>query len=215
MSRINVPLAEEVLRSITAQPEEHDQASWFEVTDFDNLPGEARVVYENEDDREEIKTVNVRGMLEGSCGSTACVAGWAALLSGWEVNTVRSLTGNGEFVDTSAVSPDGEEVSGVDFELQGREALELSEQDARFLFFDTDDTTAIIALYGLIKGVDDPFDTVEVARHLGLSLPQDAPNDGWLEDDELDDLTEQVLVRVRDEYPPLTLEEWLQRHASA
>lgn len=216
MSSINIPLAEEVLRSIIGHPEEHDQSTWFEVTDYEKLPKIDLSRDQTEDAAEESVTVTVQGMLEGSCGSTACIAGWAALLSGWKVRTTKITWDDGsEDVESIAVSPEGTQQRGsVDFEDEGGELLGLDHDDAHFLFYNTAGEQAIVVLYGYIKGIEDPRQITSVARHLGVTHEHVQPGD---EDDDLAlsvllDLTTAVVAEIRKEYPPLTLNEWQEKH---
>ena len=221
MSTINVPLAEEVLRSIIGHPEEHDQSSWFEVINFDELP-QVNVKEGTEGDSSTLSTtVTAKGMLEGSCGTTACVAGWAALLSGWQVRTTKHTFKDGwQDIYCTSISPEGAVSSGEtnpDFEAQGQELLELSEDDAHFLFYNTEGEQAIVVLYGHIKGVEDPSQVTNVARHLGITHEYAHPGD---EDDALPpsvlfDLTKAVVAEIRKEYPPLTVQEWEKKHVTS
>ena len=219
MSTFNVPLAEEVLRSIIGHPEEHDQSTWFEVTDYEKLPKVDLSRDQTGDAAEESVTVTVQGMLEGSCGSTACIAGWAALLSGWKVRTTKITWDDGfEEVESIAVSPEGTKQRGsVDFEEEGGELLGLDYDDAHFLFYNTEGEQAIVVLYGYIKGINDPRQVTSVARHLGVTHEDAQPGCG---DDDLSpsvlfDLTKAVVAEIRKEYPPLTVKEWQEKHISA
>ena len=219
MSTFNVPLAEEVLRSIIGHPEEHDQSTWFEVTDYEKLPKVDLSRDQTGDAAEESVTVTVQGMLEGSCGSTACIAGWAALLSGWKVRTTKITWDDGfEEVESIAVSPEGTKQRGsVDFEEEGGELLGLDYDDAHFLFYNTEGEQAIVVLYGHIKGVENPRQVTSVARHLGIA--HEGVHPGY-EDDDLApsvffDLTGVVVAEIRKEYPPLTVQEWEKKHISA
>src|SRR5699024_2084761 len=123
MPNLNTPLAEKVLRSILTHPDEHDQNSWFDVVDFETVPESEGTIEREEFDGEvtETRVITVKGMLEGSCGTTACVAGWAALHDGWSVRTTR-IEGDGN-VEQYAISPTGEEVGfggSIDFQEQGQ-----------------------------------------------------------------------------------------------
>ena len=227
MSTINIPLAEKVLRSILTHPDEHDQNSWFDVIDFDQAPAVDGGIQKDEPSEEDIvpetRVITVKGMLEGSCGTTACVAGWAALHDGWSVRTTR--TDNEDYVDIEqyAISPTGKEFGSgrnIDFQEQGQEALGLEYGDANKLFYDTSDEMAPVYLYGLIRGIEFP-NLLKVADHLGVSyeLPDYLvdEHDDEAEYDEVneDDLPFEQYVRVRDEvlskilseYPPYTPQE--------
>lgn len=223
MSNINIPLAVKVLRSILTHPEEHDQSSWLEVVDFSEAPEvDGGITSDTDEDGRttESRTVTIKGMLEGSCGTSACVAGWAALHEGWQVRTTRTCYDGYVDYGVFSISPEGEECyvgHSVDFEVQGRDALELDYSTSNTLFYDTTNDTAPIYLYGLIKGIEDPSflevaDFLEIPYELSWIDPDDI-EDGYRpgEDDlsgfEFVRVLEQILAHIREEYPPLTEEE--------
>lgn len=222
MPNLNVPLAEKVLRSILTYPDKHDQNSWFELDDFETVPEADEPIEREEFDGEvtETRVITVKGMLEGSCETTACVAGWAALHAGWSVRTTR-IEGYGE-IEQYAISPTGEEVGfgrSIDFQEQGQEALNLDDGDASKLFFDTTDETAPVYLFGLLKGIERP-NLLKVADH--LEIPYELPDylveeyvnvkDNDVNEDDLpfEDyvrVRNEVLHKILSEYPPYTPQE--------
>lgn len=224
MPDLNIPLAEKVLRSILTHPDEHDQDTWFEVVDFETVPESEGAIERKELDDEvtETRVITVQGMLEGSCGTTACVAGWAALHDGWSVRTTRTDNEGHVEIEQYAISPTGEEVGfgrSIDFQEQGQEALGLEYGDANKLFFGTTDETAPVYLFGLLKGIERPnllkvADHLEVPYELPDYLVEEYPD---LEDDDVseEDLPYEQYVRVRSEvlrkilseYPPYTPQE--------
>lgn len=233
MSTINVPLAEQVLRSVLWNPKEHDQGNWFMDVDFDAYSPQDGPVTSQELGKRvyQKKVVSIKGMLEGSCGSTACIAGWAALHSGWKVVTsvYEPEGGLPPRCYQSAIPPEvgvdwaviPDTPGSIDFEVEGREALGLNEQQAGHLFYLVYEEQAIVALYGYIKGIDYYPDLIKVADLLGVPYELDVPEDldseyFALEHLDEDDLTlaskeetyEAVLAKIRQQYPPLTLEEW-------
>lgn len=215
----NVERAEEVLRAIFSVPHEHKQESWFEVNDFQDLPEVGSVGHKDEDGTVvETRTVTINTMLEGSCGTTACIAGWASLLAGWQVRTSLEIHSDGwEHMDHEIVSPQGEvtqHTSSPDFEAEGARALGLTDAEANELFFIMDERYAISALYSRIKFGDASRDmgTSDLAEHFGIEMPDD---DDYYEDEELDHVVDQIVAKIREEYPPLTVVDLMGAGASA
>lgn len=227
MSTINIPLAEKVLRSILTHPDEHDQNSWFEVVDFETFLEPEGAIEREEFDRgvAETRVITVEGMLEGSCGTTACVAGWAALHDGWSVRTTRIDSEGYVDIEQYAISPTGEEVGlgqNIDFQEQGQKALGLSDGESSQLFFDADDEMAPIYLYGLIRGIEFP-NLLKVADLLGFPYEfpayisdrddddpryaEEEPNEDDLPFEQYVRLRNEVLSKILSEYPPYTAQE--------
>lgn len=208
----NIKRAEDVLRSIFAMPESHQQDQWFDVYDFQQLPDkDATVKTVLGEGTVETRTVTIGGMLEGSCGSTACIAGWAALHAGWQIRTSMTTSPDGwENQHGVIISPNGEEEEysgGPDLETEGAEALGLSEEDAHSLFFTMNEHEAIIQLYSLIKG-DELYDNNvwDLAEHFDIEVSE--KGEFIYNTEEYDELLEKVTEAIKDEYPPLTKSEW-------
>lgn len=92
----NRDVARQVLEIITEHPENHDQSTWCE-------PGVHSLLY--------ISTVeDVTG-----CGTTMCVAGWAALVDEYKIDTSLDLAVKGR--SRMTIRAAGERALGVDFRL--------------------------------------------------------------------------------------------------
>lgn len=159
----------QVLASVLAFPEEHRQESWFELEDFDSIPGTPKVEHAEDAShpldppswsKRETHTVTYEGMLSGSCGTSACIAGWAALHEGWRVEVERVVTESlhgrhYEDIEMVVIDPRGvrTETSNPDFEVAGADALGLNSIDASHLFMEEDPLRAISHLYAAIKGL--------------------------------------------------------------
>lgn len=142
MSNINKDVAEKVLRSIFANEAGHAQAKWLSVPDHP---------------RDTFTVVNVGTMEAGTaCGTTACIAGWAALHAGWSLKVEKD---DGNFMGrwVTVVSPDGDEALGlsdVNIDMIGRQALGLGALHATSIFWTLDEHAAIARLYSLLKTDD-------------------------------------------------------------
>lgn len=74
----NVPLPRKVRDPILHHPETHEQASWITTVAFElHKAAAAAAQYPR-------GTRYFRHMQKVVCGTTACVAGWAVQLAGWE-----------------------------------------------------------------------------------------------------------------------------------
>lgn len=198
----NVKLAEDVLRSILTVPEEHLQDQWFEVHNFEELPAVGSIGQKDEDgSSSETRTVTVSTMLEGSCGTSACIAGWATLHAGWKFNTTLEISPDGwEGLSYEVVSPEGDSetfTSSPDLEIDGARALGLAFDQAQDLFFTMDERLAIVRLYALIKGWS--MNPSRVAANLSIDIEKD--EFGGVDEEELWD---KIIEEIKREYPPFT-----------
>lgn len=114
MSEVNYELLHKVLQSVRNHPEHHDQSSWVGVVA--PTPGEAS--------KFTFSSVRI-GMsdlivAEGSCETSACLAGWTLLHSSFVARDGRSFDTQVRFDAFSA--PSGDSVS---FESVGEEAASL------------------------------------------------------------------------------------------
>lgn len=201
----NKKRAEDVLRSVLSFPEEHLQDQWLEVKDFSQTSEIESSPEEDEDGNSvETRTVTVNSMLEGSCGTTACIAGWAVLHAGWKFNTTLKISPDGwESISYESISPTGdrEELASVpELERQGKRALGLTDDQVETLFFTMDEKLATIRLYSLIKGWND--DLFSIASNLNIDVDQD--EDGYFDEDGVMD---QIIAEIKDEYPPFSYTE--------
>ena len=217
----NYDVAEKVLASVVALPDEHDQETWFDIRDWDDIPEQQVTTGTTEhDDFHGIKevpfeerTVTANGMLEGSCGTTACLAGWAALYGGWSVITRRTELSPGIFdTDLRVISPKGEVEQdwtySVDFELQGAEALGIPEDEASTLFMMMRREDAILAFYHIIKGGSlEDYSLWKLAQKEGIMSEDLSPHE-YVEAEDLPDwevldrIEEELMTKVEKEYRP-------------
>lgn len=205
----NVKLAEDVLRSIFTVPENHLQDQWFEVAYFSEVPTVGSTIQKYEDgSSSETRTVTVNTMLEGSCGTTACIAGWATLHAGWKFNTTLEVSRDGwgglswGGLSYEVVSPEGESEtfsSTPDLEIEGARALGLTFDQAQDLFYTMDEKEAAIRLYSLIKGW--PTDIFNVAAILSIDIKDEF---GGVDEEEL---VVKIYNEIQQEYPPFTSSE--------
>ena len=216
----NYDVAEKVLASVVALPDEHDQETWFDIKDWDDIPEQQVTTGTTEwsdnclDDVKEVpfeeRTITANGMLEGTCGTTACLAGWAALYGGWSVITRRTEYRPGWFdTDLCVISPDGKKEQdwtySVDFELQGAEALGIPEDEASILFMMMRREDAILHLYSVIKGGTlHEFDLWEFAQKEGVapegSLEDYAETLDISEGEALDLVEVNLMANIKSEY---------------
>lgn len=201
----NVKLAEDVLRSILTVPEEHLQEQWFQVHHFDELPTVGSIGQKDEDgSSSETRTITVGAMLEGYCGTTACIAGWATLHAGWKFNTTLEVSPDGwEGLSYEVVSPEGESEtfsSTPDLEIDGARALGLTLDQAQDLFFTMDEQIATVRLYALIKGWS--TDIFDVAANLSIDIEKD--EFGYVDEEEM---VVKIYNKIKQEYPPFTSSE--------
>lgn len=122
----NRELAQHILNQLEEKPYAHNQRWWFHK----NRSSEATSV-----------------LMPGErveCGTTLCVAGWAAYISGYMLTSYEGGI-------TTATLPFGPQRQVPDI---GRELLDLSEMDAYILFHNTSNEEAKMALEQIINGRD-------------------------------------------------------------
>lgn len=162
MSKFNEKLAGEVLRSIFTSPSEHKQNKWV------NVPSHPDEGY----------SITSKSMSEGNvCGSQACIAGWAVLHAGWQLDiSVDPDNYRGRSIST--ISPEGEKKDGmteVDFKDEALGVLGLTRQEGGCLFYTMDERLAVARLYSKIKtgGLDDLLKETEEELQSGGYMPLD------------------------------------------
>lgn len=164
---VNIAIAEKVLRSVLSQPGEHDQENWIHTPEKNLIPGTDQLI-----------TLDTMQQ-DSPCGTTACIAGWAALHDGCEViiHPRSAVTRSNQTIVTGInydLRKQGKVIDrghgSVDLEALGQRALDLDNDEAYDLFFLMNNTEAVAALYSLIttgdvtrltdcaeaEGVDDP-----------------------------------------------------------
>lgn len=125
---MNVALAEEIMALILMEPEKLDMTLFVARLD--------RVVALGDDDYYDA------GDLRDDCGTTACIAGWAALLTLPASARIRSgqiieICGREQHIDVYAAAK-----------------LGISRELSQLLFYDVDDSEAVPALKFLIGNPD-------------------------------------------------------------
>lgn len=125
-------LAFEIGQQISRTPDAHQQAFWFRNKDQSNR----RVVSET-------------FLKQPECGTTLCVAGWAAVLNGYDVGYYEHPTGVRSVYAYKMVQ--GLELR---FEIGdlAQDLLEISDGDAEALFCATNNREAVVALEYLETG---------------------------------------------------------------
>lgn len=144
---INTELANDIRTVIDMIPNMHDQENWFYVYEGrkDRLtPEDVHVVELLKEAKEaEEKGVNYSEFEPTvSCEATLCVAGWACIMSGYE------LVQDDDDMEIYAVKDD-EKAFVMN---KGADLLGLDQEVANWLFCDTTDETALEALDDLIDG---------------------------------------------------------------
>lgn len=124
--------ARAILDAIKANPQRHDQTSWVKLVDA------------NGDWLCDVPHATAIDPTE--CGTTMCVAGWAAHLNGWTLHSDSGIATRGDNSDTHV-----REI--------GRCLLGLSRGAARHLFYETDEDAARKTLQGIADG-EHPDDAV-------------------------------------------------------
>lgn len=130
----NVELAQKVLNKVRKHPERHNQA------DFIAMPGGPHKFY-NEDGTENIATITVADFKKTACGTTGCLAGWAAALTAPAGTVLDPIWSN-------LIFPDGTK---ADVEMYAIKALGITVGQANALFYCYDNETAIKRLEYLIE----------------------------------------------------------------
>lgn len=85
-----------------------------------------------------------------SCGTTACIAGWAVQLHGYQLLVHPDHLGDDGVYEVSYCV--GGNKCPMDIEKKAREILGLSQAESDFLFLDIMNSEAVTALDGLIAG---------------------------------------------------------------
>lgn len=126
-------LAFEIGQQISRTPDAHQQAFWFRNEDHSNR-----------------RVVSDTFLKQPECGTTLCVAGWAAVLNGYDVGYYEHTTGVRSVYAFKTIQ--GLELR---FEIGdlAQDLLELSDGDAEALFCGTINSEAVQALEYLERGV--------------------------------------------------------------
>lgn len=154
----NTENARKLVESIEAHRDAFKMSSWAWASNSltkDHLSelGEEEVVFSLED----IDSART------TCGTTLCIAGFAAMHEGWKTKFVRGSDAYSVWIETWMVSPRGEEmdVDDVEWEKIGAEFLGLDPQTASRLFHYVDDNRiALEALRELANGEDPEIVTI-------------------------------------------------------
>lgn len=118
----NVELAQRIHDQITQHPDQHDQGTWC------SLPG--------------VDATDAVGA-DNMCGTTACVAGWAMLFSGYKFRRGVSISYGVPVLATQVLAPTGPNMgvwvdeARVQMSTTGAELLGLNADDAYNLFCGT------------------------------------------------------------------------------
>lgn len=131
----NRELAQKIYDTITAKPELWDQHTWAA---FNDQPTDADEI------------------VEGSCGTTMCLAGWACHLSGEKIDWANGEMQDGKWVAHRLKS--GEQV-----EERATQLLDIDWEDAGWLFYAYDEEQALSRLKQVIENgrVTDPYEEAE------------------------------------------------------
>lgn len=140
MPERNFDLIEKVIEQVTTQPETHDQSFWIGI-DW----GESDFLRSaKETDRSYILEVDKLNL----CGTTACLAGWAHILSGGKI-----------YYDTRAATFLAGNETGPrqwsSFPIAARKAMGLTGEEAEDIFYTTDDERAIQKLKAILAERDE------------------------------------------------------------
>ena len=115
-------VAAEVARRIRTNPRRHDQANWFWFKSHpEKLEITPQVSYGASYERSPVAVIDVSEI--GACGTTACVAGYVALV----------VTPGTQYVSICELFSADHEVLGCPYEI-AKSALRLSTDEAEWLF---------------------------------------------------------------------------------
>lgn len=89
MPEVNYSLIAEVLQSIRNNPEHHDQSTWIGVRADTKEDLDQFVISHKSLNRQDLLVA------EGSCRTSACIAGWTLLLEGYKAHDPYSSSGYG------------------------------------------------------------------------------------------------------------------------
>jgi hypothetical protein len=190
MPDLNYPLIAEILQAIQDQPDKHDQDTWMTVSH------ETLVQMSNEGFTVELGLDSLL-VPDDVCGTSACIAGWAVMLSGYKAiskggRTIRDFRSpEGFFFDDYSIAAEAGKLIGLD-----KDGIEQ-------IFHDyTDDEAKAQLMFLYEKGripkitVDSPFgtaihDTVEFEDY-----------DLYIEGQPQADFTEEWFQRLNNTFPP-------------
>ena len=147
---MNKKLLAKVIQSIVDQPEKHEQESWVRVAAPHDTFGE--VVIDPEVKltlKGEVPISNLLA-LEGSCETTACIAGWTLLHEGYATDA-SDLPAYGVVRVNQILSPDGDKFSFEDIGLEAANRLGLWDQPFGQLFYDMNEESALAQLMFLYE----------------------------------------------------------------
>lgn len=147
---MNKKLIAKVIQSIVDQPEKHEQESWVRVAAPHDTFGE--VVIDPEVKltlKGEVPISNLLA-LEGSCETTACIAGWTLLHEGY-VTDASDLPTYGNVRVNRILSPHGDKFTFEDIGLEAANRLGLWDQPFGQLFYDMNEESALAQLMFLYE----------------------------------------------------------------
>lgn len=124
----NIELAQKIRAAITAKPELWSQGKWASVPKPSDL---------HEDDENFV-------LVEGSCATTMCIAGWACHLSGEKIDWADAELEDNQLVASRLKS-------GEMIETRAEELLDLNESDVTLLFYSFNETVALDHLKQVIE----------------------------------------------------------------
>ena len=182
---MNKDVAEKVFKAVFAFEKNHRQLKWFDFEEVYLNDGDEVVV-----DYDAMTAKNV-------CGTSACLAGWATLAAGYRIEVQGQ---EDDWNNLLLIAPTGEEeISGyVDLPLYsyGRDALELSDDDAEQIFYTMDEATAISLLFSVYE-TGSPYALQDEVLEEVRNRPS------YEENDEYDlDLTQIIYDRAKAKFGP-------------
>jgi len=139
------------------EEKERTEKSGFHMSSFVDLPDMAAFT----DDTMTLQA----GQSPTMCGTTLCVAGFAALGAGWKFKFTKAVGWDGEdYARVRYINPDGVATRTLDFETIGKDYLGISTAIAGTLFYATSDdgTTAIKILEHLAMDPEADYESVSL-----------------------------------------------------
>lgn len=125
---VNTELAIKIREAITAKPELWSQGKWASVPRPSDL---------HDDDENFV-------LVEGSCATTMCIAGWACHLSGEKFDWTDAELEDNRLVVSKLTS-------GAEIETRAEELLGVNEYDVSLLFYAFNETVALDHLDQVIE----------------------------------------------------------------
>lgn len=198
---VNYPLIADVLQSIRNHPQHHDQTSWVGVKGASRNEVEGFAIKHQTIERVDIL------LAEGSCKTSACIAGWALLHQGF--NAENPWKGNAQEPEAfyqKFRSADGETII-KSFDIGPEAALLLGIHDESYdqVFMDMNNKRAVAQLMFLYEKGRLP---VVVAYDDGEEVEDFRPADDMdfydryvFEDQESDDFEEEWYARFEEAFP--------------